>query len=110
MAILAKIALTTSKKVELAAAASGGDKFLNTNGRAYLVIKNGHISATRTVTIHAEKVCNFGYEHNMVAVIPAGETWHTPLISKTLYGDVTGYTNITYSDSAADITIACVQL
>lgn len=110
MATLSKIALTTSKEVALAAAASGGDKFLNTNGRAYLVIKNGHISADRTVTVHAEKVCNFGYEHDMEIVVPAGETWHTPLISKTLYGDSTGYTNITYSDAAADITIACVQL
>lgn len=110
MAILSKIALTTSKAVALAAAASGGDKFLNTNGRAYLVVKNGHISAARTITVHAEKVCNFGYEHDMVLTVPAGETWHTPLISKTLYGDTTSYTNISYSDSAADITIACVQL
>ena len=110
MATLAKIAVTDSKKLELAAAASGGDKFLNTNGRAYLVIKNGHISANRVITIHSTKVCNYQAEHDLIITIPAGETWVTKLIPKTWFADITSYTNITYSDAAADVTIACVQL
>lgn len=111
MATLSKITPGgTAAELTLVAAASGGDKFENTNGKAYLVIKNGHGADSRTITVHAAKVCNFGVEHDLVITIPFGETWTSKMLPKTLFADETGFTNITYSDSAADITIACVQM
>jgi len=94
----------TAENMALTAAAAAGDKYAMENG-VFIVAHNAHGTDPRTITIDAVKACNQGFEHDITVTIPAGETWISPRISPYVYGDATGYVNITYSDAGADITI-----
>lgn len=93
---------TTAENAALVAVAAGGDKFLAQTG-VFIIAKNGAIAA-RTITIAATHSCNQGVDHDITITIPAGETWISPRISPYVYGDATGYINMTYSDAGADVT------
>lgn len=95
---------TTAEVMTLTAAAAGGDKYAMDTG-VFIVAKNASGAAARTITIAAVKACNQGFDHDITITIPAGETWISPRISPYVYGDATGYVNITYSDNGADITL-----
>lgn len=98
-----------------AAAASGGDVCPNDDGRTFLHVKNGHASATRTVTITppastrtlAEGV--FTVPTIAVVVAALGEQMIGPF-ERRLYNNASGQLAISYSDAAADVTLRAFRL
>jgi hypothetical protein len=94
---------TTAEHAALTAADAGGDKFLAQTG--VFIIANNAAVAARTITIAATHSCNQGVDHNITITIPASETWISPRISPYVYGDATGYIQVTYSDSGAGVTL-----
>lgn len=93
----------------LGAAASGGDVFPNT-GREFIVVRNAAAAATRTVT--------FALTRTVDSVTPAGKA--VTLAQSTtrmigpfpteLYNNSNGQVAVTYSDSAADVTVQVLRL
>jgi hypothetical protein len=83
------------KEIVLTAAEAAGSKFLNA-GKCQLVIYNG-AGVTQTATVHAQKVCNYDYEHDMILAVPTLKYWISPVINPVIYNDDSGYTHITYS-------------
>jgi hypothetical protein len=90
--------------------ASGGDEFLN-SGRHFISVKNGHADEARTITIDSQIDCNQGVDHNVEVVITAAqdEKIFGPF-PKNRFNDSDGMVQISYSDSAADLTIAVFEL
>jgi len=92
------------------ACAAGGDTFANT-GKAILSIKNAHVGVARTITVDSLVPCNQGSDHNAVATCAAsGQITMGPFDPNRFNSPTTGYASITYSDSAADLTIAVILL
>lgn len=88
------------------AAASGGDTFLN-NGKVFAYIKNGHVSATRTVTFNSKTNCNQGHDHDISVVVPASGEKMLGFFETNRF-NANGLTEMTYDDEA-DVTIALVK-
>ena len=90
--------------------ASGGDEFVN-SGRHYISVINAHGADPRTVTINSQINCNQGVDHDIAIVITAAqdEKIFGPF-PKDRFNDADGKVQITYSDSAADLTIAVFEL
>ena len=90
--------------------ASGGDEFVN-SGRHYISVINAHAADPRTVTINSQINCNQGVDHDVAITITAGqdEKIFGPF-PKNRFNDADGKVQITYSDSAADLTIAVFEL
>ena len=94
------------------AAASGGDTAEVGNGvNTVLVVKNAHATNPRTVTIVAPGNNSYGQANPDPAIVVAalGERW-IPLRKEFDAADGTGRCSVTYSDSAADLTVAVVRL
>ncbi len=92
------------------ACAAGGDEFLN-SGRCYISIKNAHGADPRTVTINSQVNCNQGVDHDVAVVVTAAND--EKLIGPfpvDRFNDGDGKVQITYSDSAADLTIAVFEV
>jgi len=91
------------------AAASGGDTFTN-DGRTYLRVTNAHGSAARTVTVDAPGTCNFRVTahagHDSVTTVAAGTTRDIGPFQVDQFSETC---SVTYSDSAADLTVAAVR-
>jgi hypothetical protein len=94
----------------LASAASGGDEFVN-SGRMFIAVVNAHGSDPRTITVNSQAACNQGSDHDIAVVITAAqdEKVFGPF-PKDRFNDSDGKVQITYSDSAADLTIAIFEL
>lgn len=92
------------------ACASGGDEFVN-SGRHFIAVINAHASDPRTITIDSQQACNQGSDHDIAVVITAAqdEKVFGPF-PKDRFNDSDGKVQITYSDSAADLTIAVFEL
>lgn len=96
-----------------ASAASGGDSFVNVAGkRTFLVVRNANESNPRTVTVTPSTgtLVLDGYgtvtKDPLVVSVPAeGERWIGPLPAPAFKEPA-----ITYSDSAADLSVAVVKL
>lgn len=86
-----------------------GDSFLNVNEKTFIIVKNTNI-AVRNVTINAIGKCDFGFDHDVVVVIPAatGEVKIGPFMQRR-FNDGTQKVNITY-DAVTDLTIAAVSM
>ena len=109
MAILA-VQLPASAGVAFtkAAAAAGGDSFPNT-GKEFFHITNAHATLPRTVTFDAPGTCNFGVAHNnhdKAVVVAALTTMTIGPFPTPAYNDGNGRVQATYSDAAADLTVA----
>ena len=90
-----------------AAAAAGGDAFLN-SGREYLHVKNGGASEV-TITVNSQAACNQGYDHNSVVAVPAaGERLIGPF-PKARFNDAAEKVQVAYSD-VTSVTVAAVRL
>lgn len=109
MANLTKNAFASGVITEtLVSAASGGDSVQNYNGKEFFVVKNSHGSAARTITFDSVEACNQGSDHNLAITVDAGVTRLVKLPAPaTRWKQTSGEVDITYSDSAADITIGC---
>lgn len=89
-------------------AASGGDT-AEVGVGLFLVARNGHSSEDRTVTIAGQGTTVYGEDNpdTAVTIQEEEEAW-IPLHPAYNSGD--GTAAITYSDSAADVTVAVVKL
>lgn len=99
-------------KPTLSAAASGGDTAEVGNGvNTFLRVVNAHATNPRTVTIVAPGTNSYGQANPDPAIVVAalGEAW-IPLRKEYDAADGTGRASITYSDSAADLTVAVIRM
>lgn len=93
------------------ACAAGGDEFVN-NGRISIHVRNAHGADPRTVTIDSQTGCNQeASDHDIAVVITAAndEKVIGPF-PKVRFDDGDGKVQITYSDAAADLTIALITI
>lgn len=90
----------------MATAASGGDTVVN-DGKVFLQVTNAHAANARTVTVDSPNTCNFtlaaNAAHDAVVSIAA---LTTKIIGPFPVARFSETLAITYSDSAADLTIA----
>jgi hypothetical protein len=91
-----------------ASAASGGDSFLNTDGRTFLQIKNAGSSIT--VTIASRKLCSQGHDHDPVITVGAttGDVMAGPFNPEE-FNDAAGLVSVTYS-AVTSVTVAAFSL
>jgi hypothetical protein len=96
----------------LTAAASGGDSFRNTGVESF-EITNAHASASRTVTFDSPGTCSFGLSanaaHDAVITVAAMTTKIIGPFPTGRFNDTNGRVQVTYSDSAADLSVAVVK-
>lgn len=105
---------TPGATVTLVAASAGGDSFPNT-GVEHVEILNSHATLARTVTFDSPGTCTFGLPanaaHDLAVVVPgvtsapANRVMVGPF-PRGRFNDSNERVQITYSDSAADLTIA----
>jgi len=107
MATLTKNAFTTGSAVEaLVAAAAGGDTVPTLDRKDFIVVKNTHATLSRTVTLNSQEACNQGSDHDLAIAVAALTTrFIKPPAPGTRWKDVSGNLQMTYSDSAADLTV-----
>lgn len=86
-----------------AACAGGGDDFVNT-GHEYIHIKNGH-SSPQSVTIHSQRLCDQGVEHDVVVSVPNAEERIIGPFHPARFNDANKKVQLTYSGVTA-LTIA----
>jgi hypothetical protein len=104
----------TGATLALAAAAAGGDSFPNT-GVEYFHVLNSHATLSRTVTFDSPNTCNFNLAnnaaHDMAIVVlgitgaPANRVVIGPF-SVVRFNDGSNRVQVSYSDAAADLTVA----
>lgn len=88
-----------------AAAAGGGDKFVNT-GNELLYIKNGGVGSI-TLTLDAQTVAGLTITDPTVAVAAGAEKIVGPFDPR-YFTDATGFLNLTYS-GVTSVTVAVIQ-
>lgn len=105
---------TTGATLALVAAAAGGDSFPNT-GVEFFQILNSHATLARTVTFDSPGTCSFNVAanaaHDMAVVVPGvtGAPANRVLVGPfptTRFNDGNARVQVTYSDAAADLTVA----
>lgn len=93
----------------MATAAAGGDTFAN-SGREFLRVTNSHATLARTVTVDSPTTCDHGVSanaaHDSIVSVAALTTKIIGPFPTNRFSE-TG--TITYSDSAADLTIAVIS-
>lgn len=98
----------TGQAFTLAAAAAGGDSFPNT-GVEYFHIRNAHATNPRTVTFDSPGTCTFGLAanaaHDAAVVVSALTTLIIGPFPIGRFNDGNNRVQVTYSDSAADLTV-----
>ncbi len=90
------------------AAAEAGDEFLNTSGRTMLHVKNG-AGVARTVTVECERPCSYGFLHDAVVEIPAGEERIIGPFATFRFNDTSNKVQVAY-DNHADVTVCAYDL
>ncbi len=91
------------------AATPAGDTFVN-NGQVILQIINAHAAAARTITIASPKTCNEGSTHVKTVTVAALTTKYVYGFDVKRYNTTGDLVTLTYSDAAADLTVAIYQL
>jgi len=82
-----------------------GNSFTN-DGKVILYIKNGGDSPV-TVTIDSQHLCNYGFDHNVVVVIPATEERIIGPFRQDRFNDATGKVVVAYS-GVTSVTVAAI--
>ena len=94
----------------LAAAAAAGDQFANT-GHEVFVVHNGHGADSRTVTFAIQQTVDGQSASTDKAVTVAhGVTKVIGPFPRAIYNDVNGFVQVTYSNSAADLTVQVLRV
>lgn len=94
----------------LAAAGAAGDQFANT-GHEILVIKNGHGTDPRTVSIAIQQTVDGQSASTAKQVtITAGVTKVIGPFPRAIYNDANGFVQVTYSNSAANLTVQVLRV
>lgn len=91
--------------VTYANAASGGDTFTNTGYESFRIV-NGHATDPRTVTFVTSATFGGLALADNAIVVAAQTTKEMPPLDRKYYGATV---SVTYSDSAADLTVAVVK-
>jgi hypothetical protein len=92
----------------LASAAAGGDEFANT-GDEIFVVANGNGADPRTVTFAIEKEVDGVTPSGKAVTVAASATMFIGPFPTEIYNDVDGKVQVTYSDSAADLTVQVLR-
>ncbi len=100
------VALTGLKETQ-AAAAAGGDAFLN-SGHEFLHVKNGG-GGEVTITVDSQTACNQGGTHDVAVAVPAGEERLIGPLPKARFNDENEKAQVTYS-GVASVTVSVVRL
>ncbi len=103
---------TPALAMVLAACASGGDTVANSTGGVTIVVRNANASLTRTVTVKSYQAnIPQGTAKTDLAVAIAATRVATigPLEAGAWVNPATGNVELTYSDAAADLTIAAYK-
>lgn len=90
------------------AAGSTGDVFANTRGTAMLHIKNSD-SSPHNVTFDCQKPCSYGYDHDVVVAVPAGEERIVGPFATYRWNDADGKVHVSY-DAVTGLTVAAYSL
>ena len=90
-----------------AAAAVGGDAFLN-SGREYFHVKNGS-AASINATLNSVAACNQGFDHDAVVAVAAGAEKLIGPFPKARFNDAAEKVQVTYS-GVTTVTVAAVRL
>lgn len=96
------------KSIPVAAAASGGDVVVNTNGGVRLLVRNAHVSQTRTVTIKSYTAVTPPpgmAKADYAVVVAAGNVAEIGPFDAAYWNNPSGQIELTYSDAAADLTV-----
>jgi len=101
------IAITGLTLTALEAANALGNFFEN-DGNTLFVATNG-AGVPQTVTIASQVNCSQGYNHPIVAAIPAGETWLFAALTPARYSDSAGDVQVTYS-AVVNLTVGFYKL
>ena len=86
-----------------------GDSVVNT-GVESVFLSNSHATLPRTVTFAAPELCDQGGTHPLVIVVAAQALLMVGPFKSTRFTDSNGNLTWTYSDAAADMSIAVVAL
>jgi hypothetical protein len=110
MANLTKNTYASGSVVEtLVVAAAGGDTIQNFTSKDYCIVNNAHATLARTVTLVNQELSNHGTDVDHAITVAA--LTRRIIDPATLPGgakrfqDSNGHLQITYSDSAADLTV-----
>ena len=106
-ALTVQTVTNTGTEVTYAAAAGGGDTFVN-DGRTYLHVKNGGGSPI-TVTINSQENCNYGSDHNIAVIVANGSEKIIGFFSKKRFNNTGGAVEVTYS-GVTTVTVAAVKV
>ena len=104
--ITAQTISRTGLNTTYAAAAGGGDEFVN-NGDEFIHIKNGDGSPHTVTIVTAATVDGLDVDDRAVA-IPAGEERMIGPFAASTYNDANGNVQLTY-DAVTSITIAIIK-
>lgn len=88
-------------------AVSSEDTFLN-DGRTFLVVSNGDTGSV-TVTINSVVPCNYGFDHDIEVVVPAGEDRWIGEFPVGRFNNSEGKVTVGY-DSTTNITAGAVRI
>lgn len=92
------------------AVAAGGDQYAN-DGRQWVEIWNDHASASRTTTIVTQlTVDGQAVADRTVITTAANDTSRFGPFQTNIYNDSSGFVQLTYSDSGANMRIAVFEL
>ena len=97
MALLAKTAIAQAgaARPALTAAAAGGDTF-KPGDDTYFIAANGS-GGSITVTIDSLQLSNFGTDKDIVAIVPAGQTWEMGPFPNSRFRNANGVATVSYS-------------
>ncbi len=109
MATLSVVTISLSGgEPEFAAADAAGDEFSNTSGRTMFHAKNGS-GVTVTVTAACQKACSYGFMHDAVVEIPAGEERIIGPFSTYRFNDSGNKVQVSYS-AVSTVTVCAYDL
>ena len=92
----------------LVAADAKGDEFSNTSGRTIFHAKNAG-GTTRTVTVVCQRPCSYGFTHDAVVEVPAGEERLIGPFATYRFNDSGNKVQVTY-DAVTDMTVGAYNL
>lgn len=96
-------------ELDLDAADSGGDEFHNT-GHEFLLVTNAHVGDARTVSFTLQKTIDGVAPDAREVEVAASTTMLIGPFQPSIYNDGDGMVQVTYSDSAADLTVQAFRM
>lgn len=102
-----QIIARTGLEPTFAAAAAGGDTFVN-DGRTFLWVKNADVDAMN-VTINSLDNCDQGFDHDPAVEVTNAEERLIGPFPTGRFNDSSGQVSVTYDDETS-VTVAVVKL